>query len=128
MLLSETSDFLRYSAKSIWVMWCSPLICLLFKYKHNIFCFFFISMLQTTNLFFAFKNNNCCYLCRVCHDYTIELFDWLIWLVYQFWLFHLNKHPLVEILLTTCNYYHLWCKYPQGMFKNVPHVQNKMLQ
>ena len=31
-----------------------------------------------TNLFFAFKNKNCYYLCRFYHEYVFELIDWLI--------------------------------------------------
>ena len=71
--------------------------------KHNIFRFFFIFMLRMTNLFFAFKNKNY----RFYHERAFEMTDWLIWLVHQFWLVHLNKHQLVEILLTGCNYHQL---------------------
>ena len=63
----------------------------------NIFYFFFISMLWMINLFFAFKNKNCCYLCRFYHECTLELTDWLIWLIHQVWLANLNKYQLVEI-------------------------------
>ena len=61
------------------------------------FSSFFIFMLRMINLFFDFKNKNWCYLCRFYHECTIELTDWLIWLVHQFWLVNLNKHQLVEI-------------------------------
>ena len=74
-----------------------------FKSKYNIFCFLLISMLRMSNLFLAFKNENC----RVFHERAFEFTDWLIWLVNQFWLVHLNKHQLVEILLTASNCYQL---------------------
>ena len=98
MLFSETSDFLRYSAKSIWLF--SPLICLFVNQNITSFASFSISMLWTANLFFAYKNNNCCYLCHFYHECASELIDWLIWLVHQLWLVHLNEHQLHEILLT----------------------------
>ena len=61
------------------------------------FASFFIFMLKLINLNFAFRNKNCCYLCRFYHECAFELTDWLIWLVHQFWLVNLNKHQLVEI-------------------------------
>ena len=98
-------------------------ICLFLKPKSNIFRFFYISMLRLANLFFAFKNNNC----RVYHECAFELTDWIIWLVHQLWLVYLNKYQLFKILLAACNYYYqLKCKCPLGMFKNVPHVRNKI--
>ena len=77
--------FLRYFGKSNGAMSFSFFICL-FKSKHNV----------QHNLFFAFKIKNCCYLCRFYHKRAFELIDWVIWLVNQFWLFHLNKHQLVK--------------------------------
>ena len=74
------------------------------------FASFFIYMLRMINLFFAFKNKNCCYLCRYYHECVFELTDWLIWLVHQFRLVILNKLKLVWKLnllkLTASNYYY----------------------
>ena len=84
------------------------------------FASFFIFILSMINLLFTFKNKNYCYLCRFYHKCVFELTDWLIWLVHQFWFVNLNKHQLLK--LTACNYYQLWCKFPQSMFKNVPHA------
>ena len=41
---------------------------------------------------------------RYWNVWLANLISWLISLVYQFWLVHLNKHQLVEILLTACNF------------------------
>ena len=60
-------------------------------------------MHRMTNLFFAFKSKDY----RVYHECVFEFTDWLISLVHQFSLFHLNKHQLVEILLTARNCYQL---------------------
>ena len=123
-----TIPFISVNFAVLWNAWFSKIFCkthwsnvfffscFFLKSKHNTFCIFFISMLRMTNLFFAFKNKNCCYLCRFYHEYAFELIDWLIWLAHQFWLLHLNKHQLFEIS-TACNHYHLWCKHPQSMFK-----------
>ena len=55
-----------------------------------------------TNLLFALKSKDY----RVCHVCVFKFIDWLISLVRQFSLFHLNKHQLVEIL-TARNCYQL---------------------
>ena len=115
-----TMPFISINFAVLWNAWFSNIFCKIhlkndfsfsqvsfLKSKHNIFCFFFISMLRMTNLFFAFKNKNCCYLCHFYHECAFELTDWLFWLVHQFWLVYLNKHQLIEILLTACNYYQL---------------------
>ena len=85
------------------------------KLKSNIFRFFYYFYVSNDQPIFAFKNKSS----RVYHECAFEFTDWLIWLIHKFWLVHLNKPQLVKILLTACNYYLL------GMFKNVPHVQNK---
>ena len=67
MLFPRISHFLRYSAKSIRARCFSPFICL-FLIKYNIFCFFFYFHASNDLLsYFAFKNENCCYLCRFYH-------------------------------------------------------------
>ena len=85
------------------------------KSKHNIFRLFFIAMLRMINLFFAFKNKNCCYICHFYHECAFKLTDWLIWLVHQFWLVNLININLLK--LTACNYYQLKCKYPLNSIK-----------
>ena len=64
---------------------------------------FFVSFLFRSNLLFAFKSKDY----RVYHVCVFKFIDWLISLVHQFSLFHLNKHQLVEILLTARNCYQL---------------------
>ena len=43
-----------------------------------------------TNLFFTFKNKNCCYLNDFYHKCAFKLIGCLTWLVHQFWLVHLT--------------------------------------
>ena len=109
--------FLRYFGKSNGAMSFSFFICL-FKSKHNV----------QHNLFFAFKIKNCCYLCRFYHKRAFELIDWVIWLVNQFWLFHLNKHQLVKYYLQLVIIIIIYNVTTLNMFKNVPRVQSKMRQ
>ena len=63
-LIKQNLSFQQSLLFSIEVMFFSSFICLFLK--SNIFCFFFISMLQMNNLFFSFKNKNC----RVYHECT----------------------------------------------------------
>ena len=93
---------------------------MLFFQNQTLFSSFFFSMLRMNNLFFIFKNKNC----RGYHECTFEFTNRLIWSLHRFWLVHLNKDQLVEKLLTACSYYQYKC--PLGMFKNVPHVENKI--
>ena len=76
-MFSEMPDLLRHSAKSVRAMYFSSFIKLLLKIKAIQFSLFFVSILRMTNLFFAFKNMNCCYLYRFYYERALRLIDWL---------------------------------------------------
>ena len=77
-MFSEMPDLLRRSAKSVRAMYFSSFIKLLLKIKAIQFSLFFVSILRMTNLFFAFKNMNCCYLYRFYYERALRLIDWLL--------------------------------------------------
>ena len=125
-----TMPFIWINFAVLWNVWFSKIFCKM--HWSNVFFFFdmpflkfktpYVSLLFLFLCFgwptyFLLSENNFCYICRFYHERAFELPDWLIWLVHQFWLVHLNKHHLVEILLTACDYHQI--KDPQSMSKNV---------
>ena len=63
-------------------------------------------MLQTTTLFFVFKNKNCCYLCCFYHE-RLWLANLIDLISSSTSIGSLNKRQLAEMLLRACNCYQL---------------------
>ena len=81
-------DFLKKQTITFFISF----LCLCFEWPISF-------LLSKTRIFVIFACY--CYLCRFYHECAFELIVWLILLVHWFCLVHLNKHHLVEILLTT---------------------------
>ena len=132
-ILYISSTFTNITIPFSWinfaVLWNSWFCKIFFKiHWNNVFFFFQLCFLKFETQNFLLLFSFLCFewstyilhskirifviFCYLLHQCARELIDWLIWFIHQFWSVHLNKHQSVEILLTACNYYQLWCKYP----------------